>query len=185
MKYNPRVALYVYVFHFGCKAVVVVKVFRLYYSHSGQVNARTPKPFLLTITMSFHATPLDLDQPKRPYSIDLSLELERQLDNESFPPTPAPAARPQSMDQHVLASLIRTLRTTVEDVTKDRDELHEQVTKLMSDKKGADDTVLQLSIRCTRMEEELEGAKVQMREDEHSINMLRTKVEESRWASLH
>ena len=153
---------------------------------TGQGNAPTPKAFFLTTTMSVHEPiPLDLDQPKRPYSIDLSLELEHQLDNESFPPTPAPAARPQSMDQHVLASLIRTLRTTVEEVTKDRDDLREQVTKLMSDKRVADDAVLQLSTRCTHMEEELEGAKAQMKEDEHSINMLRTKVEESRWASLH
>jgi len=119
-------------------------------------------------------------RPNRPYSIDLSLELERQLDNESQPSTPAPAGRPQSMDQHVLASIVRQLRVTVDEVTKERDELREQVAILESDKIGAEDKLLQFSNRCTQMEEELEGTRMKMREDEHSINMLRTKVEESR-----
>ena len=70
----------------------------------------------------------------------------------------------------------------MDEVTKERDELRQQVTKLESDKTGAEDMLSQVSTRCAQMEEELEGTKMKMREDEHSITMLRTKVEESRWA---
>jgi hypothetical protein len=147
-----------------------------------QGNAPAAQPLRLTNhIMSIHEhSPQDVIQPNRPCSIDLSLELERQLDDESLPPTPAPAGRPQSMDQHVLASIVRQLRVTVDEVTKERDELRQQVSKLESDKTGAEDMLSQVSTRCAQMEEELEATKMKMREDEHSITMLRTKVEESR-----
>jgi len=48
--------------------------------------------------------------PNRPHSIDLTLELERQLDNESLPPNSPRNARPQSLDTHVLASIVTQLR---------------------------------------------------------------------------
>jgi predicted RNase H-like nuclease (RuvC/YqgF family) len=135
--------------------------------------------------MSVHeSVPQKIDQPKRPYSIDLSLELERQLDNESLPPTPAPEARPQSMDQHVLASIVCQLRATVEELTKECDQLRKQVTKLECEKAGAEHSLLQFSNKCTQMEAELERTQSRMKEDEHSINMLRTKVEESRCVSF-
>jgi DNA repair exonuclease SbcCD ATPase subunit len=136
--------------------------------------------------MSIHEPTIqeDIDQPKRPYSIDLSLELEHQLDNESLPPTPSAAKRPPSLDQHVLASIVLQLRKTVEDLTKERDGLFERLAKLESDKTEAEDSLQLFSTRCTQLEEELEEAKTKMKDDEHSINMLRTKVEESRLASF-
>jgi hypothetical protein len=156
-------------------------------------------PFSLSTTMSIQ----DIDQPRRPYSIDLSLELEHQLNNESLPPTPAPLTnnqkttasgscdddidhrnRPQSMDQYVLTSIIRGLNATVADVTKERDELREQLAKSESGKTGAENSLLQFSTRCKQMEQELEEARTKMKDDEHSISMLRTKVEESRLASI-
>lgn len=125
----------------------------------------------------------DSEQPKRPYSIDLSLELERQLDNESLPPTPAPTAltaRPASLDQTVLASIIHQLQNSLTEVTKERDDLWEKLAKANGDKGGMEETLQQFSYKCEKMEEELEEAKAKMRDDEHAISMLRTKVEESR-----
>lgn len=136
--------------------------------------------------MSSHEPSMqDFDQPDRPSSIDLSIELERQLDNESLPPTPAPAKRPQSMDQHVLASIVRQLRATVDGVTKERDELREQLSQLELVKAGTEDLLLRFSTRCTQVEGELAEAKIKMKDDEDSINLLRTKVEESRLAFSH
>src|ERR1700761_2569733 len=62
----------------------------------------------------------------RPHSIDLTLELERQLESESIPASPtAPnaAVRPQSLDTQVLASLVTTLRVDVTNLSKERDTL--------------------------------------------------------------
>jgi chromosome segregation ATPase len=88
------------------------------------------------------------------------------------------------MDQYVLASIIRGLNATVADVTKERDELREQLAKSESGKTGAENSLLQFSTRCKQMEQELEEARTKMKDDEHSISMLRTKVEESRLASI-
>ena len=122
----------------------------------------------------------DEDLKTRPYSIDLSLELERQLDNESLPPTPAPPIRPQSIDQTVLTSLVVQLRQTLAEITSDRDQLREKLVRAETDKNGAEEALHQFTTKCALIEDELEAAKVKMRDDEHAISMLRTKVEESR-----
>ena len=64
----------------------------------------------------------------RPSSIDLSLELERQLEIDSLPNTPdVPntrfSERPQSLDPQVLASIVTQLRSSLTDVSKERDSL--------------------------------------------------------------
>lgn len=119
-------------------------------------------------------------EPKRPYSIDLSLELEHQLETDSLPPTPAAKGRPASYDQNVVASVIQQLQTDVERLTRERDDLREELVRVDADKSGVQETLLQFSAKCEWMEEELEAAKAKMQDDEHAINMLRTKVEESR-----
>lgn len=126
------------------------------------------------------SSPQAQEGPKRPYSIDLSLELEHQLENESLPPTPAFKGRPASYDQNVVASVIQQLQTDVEHLTRERDDLRDQLSRADADKGGIQETLLQFSAKCEQMEEELEAAKVKMRDDEHAISMLRTKVEESR-----
>lgn len=130
--------------------------------------------------MSTHDLAQDDQQRNRPYSIDLSLELERQLDNESLPPTPAAPIRPQSIDQTVLTSLVIQLRGTLSEVTSERDHLRTQLAKAESDKTGAEEALHQFTTKCAQMEDELEAAKAKMADDELAINMLRTKVEESR-----
>jgi hypothetical protein len=121
------------------------------------------------------------EQPNRPYSIDLSLELERQLDNESRPSTPPPAERPASLDQVVLTSIVQQLQKDVGVVTKERDTLKAELSKAESDKQGLQAILDQISTKYEKMEEELEKAKTKMLDDEHAISMLRTKVEESRY----
>ena len=119
-------------------------------------------------------------EPKRPYSIDLSLELEHQLESESLPPTPAAKGRPASYDHNVVASVIQQLQTDVERLTIERDDLRDELARADADKGGIQETLLQFSAKCEQMEEELAAAKAKMRDDEHAISMLRTKVEESR-----
>ncbi|KAH7927872.1 hypothetical protein BV22DRAFT_1193300 [Leucogyrophana mollusca] len=122
------------------------------------------------------------DLKPRPYSIDLTLELERQLDNESLPPTsPTDATgRPHSLDPHVLASIITQLRSSLVDVSRERDDLAQTLSETRAREAGLTDTLNHMTDKYTRMEEELETAKAKSKDDEDAIAMLRTKVEESR-----
>ncbi|KAI0820378.1 hypothetical protein BC628DRAFT_1330594 [Trametes gibbosa] len=119
----------------------------------------------------------------RPTSIDLTLELERELDNESLPNSPNPP-RPQSLDTHVLASIVTQLRLSLEEVTKDRDTLVEQVAEARTREGGLKEALDHVTDKCIRMESDLENAASQRKEDEETISMLRTKVEESRRALM-
>ncbi|KAG1876622.1 hypothetical protein DFJ58DRAFT_755290 [Suillus subalutaceus] len=112
------------------------------------------------------------DDPPRPFSIDLTLELERQLDNESNPNSPVDATgRPHSLDSHVLASIVTQLRLSLSDVTRERDELSQTVVELRAREAETADTLEQ---------EELDNARTKIKDDEDTISILRTKVEESR-----
>jgi hypothetical protein len=84
------------------------------------------------------------------------------------------------MDQVVLASIVQQLQKDVENVTKERDKLQEQLIKAESDKQGLQETLDQLSPKYEKLKEELEHANEKREDDEHAISMLRTKVEESR-----
>jgi len=131
--------------------------------------------------MSVHE--LQHDDPllshKRPYSIDLTLELEHQLENESLPPTPA-HRRQQSLDPNVLASIVMQLRHSLAEVSDERDKLLHQLSEAQSQESYLKDTVQNISEKCTRLQDELEAAKEKIKDDEDAIAMLRTKVEESR-----
>lgn len=87
------------------------------------------------------------------------------------------------MDQVVLASIVQQLQKDVENVTKERDKLQEQLIKAESDKQGLQETLDQLSPKYEKLKEELEHANEKMQDDEHAISMLRTKVEESRYVN--
>ncbi|THH32374.1 hypothetical protein EUX98_g1823 [Antrodiella citrinella] len=153
----------------------------------------TPYTFYFSI-MSLHDIAEDehydvASESKRPHSIDLTLELERQLDNESLPPnSPAPhlrsQSRPQSLDPHVLASIVTQLRLNVEEVTKERDELahlYAEAQASQSEMKAALDAV---SERCLALESQLAIAIEKQQEDADAVTMLRGKLEDSRRALM-
>lgn len=122
-------------------------------------------------------------EPNRPTSIDLTLALERELDNESLPNSPNPP-RPQSLDTHVLASIVTQLRLSLAEVTKERDTLSEQLAEAQTREGGLKEALEHVTDKCLRCENELEGAAAKRQEDEETISMLRTKVEESRYVAL-
>lgn len=137
---------------------------------------------------------------RRHFSIDLSLELERQLDMEAYPPTPPPDGtessdsrqdssaatgipKHQSLDPHVLAHIIQQLRQSLSEVTKDRDELQQAVASTSSREAEMKDALQLMTDKAQAMETELEDARQKIRDDEDAISMLRNKVEESRWVT--
>lgn len=120
------------------------------------------------------------DSPHRPHSIDLTLELERQLESESLPTSPQAANRPQSLDSSVLASIVTQLRFSLEEVTKERDALVALLEQSTSKHADLQDSLQFATDRATSLEEKLSVAHDKHKEDEEAISMLRTKVEESR-----
>jgi hypothetical protein len=124
----------------------------------------------------------DESRHNRPYSIDLTLELEHQLENDAFPPAlthPSNLSR-QSLDPNILASLIIQLRHSLAEVTGERDELLHRLSEARNQETSLTDTLRDVSEKCTRLQDELEAAKQKAKDDEDAITMLRAKVEESR-----
>lgn len=122
------------------------------------------------------------DPQERPSSIDLTLELERQLDNESLPPpTPSDPERPQSLDQQVLAHIVTNLRSSLAEATRHRDELAKALSQLQAREKDATDTLAHMTDKCSQLQEQLDTANSKAKDDENTISLLRTKVEESRY----
>ncbi|KAG6335810.1 hypothetical protein ID866_3288 [Astraeus odoratus] len=121
------------------------------------------------------------DTGRRPYSIDLTLELEQQLENESNPPSsPAATGRPQSIDTNVLASIITQLRTSLTDVTRERDELARSLSEIRAREADMKDALAHLSEKCSNLQDQVDKASEREKEDENTISVLRGKVEESR-----
>ncbi|KAJ7090582.1 hypothetical protein C8R43DRAFT_964809 [Mycena crocata] len=129
---------------------------------------------------------------KRHYSIDLSLELERQLDEESFPPTPAfPQQKtPQQpernimqmpdIDPHVLAHIISQLRHQLADMTKERDDLLVMLSTANTKEAELEDALQHITEKAMALDEALSDSRKKNTDDAEAISMLRTKVEESR-----
>ncbi|KAF8519675.1 hypothetical protein JB92DRAFT_2710294 [Gautieria morchelliformis] len=119
-------------------------------------------------------------------SIDLSLELERQLDSESLPGTPAFHTHPKdldnrtSLDPHVLAHIVTQLRDSVTYITRERDDLVHQLAESHSREAEFKDSLALLTERCASLETGLEAARKKSQDDDEAISMLRSKVEESR-----
>ncbi|KAG9312895.1 hypothetical protein JVU11DRAFT_6328 [Chiua virens] len=121
------------------------------------------------------------DTRDRPYSIDLTLELERQLDNESLPPsTPIDTKRPQSLDPQVLSHIITNLTSSLADATRQRDELAKSFFEIQAREKDLTDTLTHMTDKCSELQEALDTANSKAKDDEYTVSILRTKVEESR-----
>ncbi|KAK7031355.1 hypothetical protein R3P38DRAFT_2923057 [Favolaschia claudopus] len=132
------------------------------------------------------------DKPNR-YSIDLSLELEHQLDMESPLPTPANPAqshqqRPSmdmpfklpDIDPHVLAHIISGLRHQLADMTKERDDLVVLIDTAHKKEAELQDALQHITDKAMDLDEALSEARRQNKDDTEAISLLRTKVEESR-----
>lgn len=135
------------------------------------------------------------------FSIDLSLELERQLNMESQPSTPSydvtahnvndathsAAAMANKESQHygkpdpdVLAHIVIQMRQSLVEVTKERDELVRMLAQANTEDANTKDALQLMTEKATMAEEELDLARKKTREDEEQIVLLRAKVEESR-----
>ncbi|TDL23714.1 hypothetical protein BD410DRAFT_786979 [Rickenella mellea] len=121
----------------------------------------------------------------RPNSIDMSLELERQLMNDE-PLSPisqhskSGPGRPISLDPHVLSTIVANLRQSLVEVTKERDELVESVAEGHAREAELKEALSIVSEKCNGLEEEALHLRKKSQEDDDAIAMLRTKVEESR-----
>ena len=121
----------------------------------------------------------------RPSSIDLSLELERQLEIDSLPNTPdVPntrfSERPQSLDPQVLASIVTQLRSSLTDVSKERDSLARTLSEVEEREANLKDALHTVSERCLNLERELTAATEKAKEETDAVTMLRGKLEDSR-----
>ena len=136
----------------------------------------------------------DLAQHNR-FSIDLSLELERQLNLESPLPSAsyedtahaAKGAADSDEEQHydkpdpdVLAHIVTHMRKSLADITKERDELVRMLANANTQDANTQDALQLMTEKATSAGEELDIARKKMREDEEQIVLLRAKVEESR-----
>jgi len=158
-------------------------------SSSGGLGAQASSP---TPTKA----PEQLGGPKH-FSIDLSLELERQLELEGSSPPTTPSAsesshsrsyphaqpNPNTLDPQILVHIVTGLRKTVEDLTKERDDLVNLFESSTTREATLQDTLALMTEKATDYEEELSAAKKKIKEDEEAISLLRNKVEESRWVS--
>lgn len=134
------------------------------------------------------------------FSIDLSLELERQLNMESPPVTPsydvtahsvnalaAAASKDVHSPQHqgkpdpdVLAHIITHMRNSLVEITKERDDLVRMLAEANDQEAHTKDALRLMTEKASSAEEELDVARTKIREDEDQIVLLRAKVEESR-----
>ncbi|KIP05475.1 hypothetical protein PHLGIDRAFT_19689 [Phlebiopsis gigantea 11061_1 CR5-6] len=126
------------------------------------------------------------DYPQRT-SIDLTLELERQLDSESLPTSPADPRfhiDPLALDSSVLASLVTQLRLSVVEVEKERDELKAKLNEAQRKGSGLEDALESASDKCALLEEQLAAAITKSQEEQDAVIMLRGKLEDSRRALM-
>lgn len=129
------------------------------------------------------------------FSIDLSLELERQLNMESpvvsssyEDITHAEKIATDSNEEHhyskpdpdVLAHIVTHMRKSLLDMTKERDELVKMLANANSQDADTKDALQLMTEKATSAGEELDIARKKIREDEDQIVLLRAKVEESR-----
>src|SRR4051794_13819728 len=114
--------------------------------------------------MSAHNVDGSDDETRRPYSIDLALELEQQLGDESE--LSSPAHRPPPFDPHILANLVMQLRHSVAEITKERDELSRLLTTATSQNAELNDNLHYMTNKCSVMEMQLEEAKKKIADEE-------------------
>ncbi|KAH8116353.1 hypothetical protein DFH11DRAFT_1853034 [Phellopilus nigrolimitatus] len=124
----------------------------------------------------------------RPSSIDMALNLERQLDAEHDPDhgngdadaEGEASTRPVSLDPLVLSSIVANLRAELARVSRERNDLVDALAASPSREAELREALALLTERCAALEAELERLRRKSQDDDDAINMLRTKVEESR-----
>jgi hypothetical protein len=139
------------------------------------------------------------------FSIDFSIELERQLETmeASAPTSPSAVAHDadagkvaggdggveavleghpdkELLDPEILAHIVTQLRQSLSEMTKERDELIKMLAHANAEEANVKDALQLMTEKATEVEEELGEAKKRMKEDEEQIVLLRAKVEESR-----
>ncbi|KZV92023.1 hypothetical protein EXIGLDRAFT_769417 [Exidia glandulosa HHB12029] len=116
-------------------------------------------------------------------SIDESLELEHALAQAEgdVPPSPSAAA---FLDPQILADLIIQLRSSLANMTSERDELITELAASQTREAELHDALDQAREGRKTAQTELEKARKTHTEDEEAIGMLRAKVEESRRALM-
>ncbi|TFK26170.1 hypothetical protein FA15DRAFT_616175 [Coprinopsis marcescibilis] len=148
--------------------------------------AESTQPALFEAPTSAGAQPVS---DRKHFSIDLSLELERQLEMESPPPTPArdltsavedTQQKHEALDPEILAHLVMQLRQSLSVISKERDELAKLLAASHNKEATLNDALQLMTEKATETGEELDQARKKMREDEEAIVLLRAKVEESR-----
>ena len=102
-------------------------------------------------------THMNEDTRDRPSSIDLSLELERQLEIDSVPNTPDAihtrmSERPESLDPQVLASIVTQLRLSLENATKERDGLAHVLAEVQEREANLKDALPHLDVRLAPLQ---------------------------------
>ncbi len=140
-------------------------------------------PYTHMFSDGYGDEPPNLIHSASPHSIDLTLELEQQLDDESTPSSPAFShnrSRPQSLDPNVLASIITQLRLSLTGVAKERDELSAMLAETQSNELSMKDALHHLAEKCVRLETDLTASQDKNQEDADAISMLRGKLEDSR-----
>ncbi|KAF9048212.1 hypothetical protein BDZ89DRAFT_1089131 [Hymenopellis radicata] len=144
--------------------------------------------FAVPPTAASDAFPQTRGHSRRPFSIDLSLELEHQLEMDSLPSSPAHNATTHedtqpihdSLDPQILAHIVMQLRQNLADMTKERDDLLQLVAKSTAKEAELNDALQHMTDKATDLDESYAEAKRKLKDDEEAISMLRTKVEESR-----
>ncbi|KIL65533.1 hypothetical protein M378DRAFT_186398 [Amanita muscaria Koide BX008] len=118
------------------------------------------------------------------FSIDLSLELEHQLESMESSSVHNAAAdtkeKHESLDPHVLAHIIMQLRHSLTEMTKERDELVKALAAALSKEAELNDGLQLMTDKASNLEEDLAEAKKKVQEGEEAVALLRSKVEESR-----
>ncbi|KLO13300.1 hypothetical protein SCHPADRAFT_928676 [Schizopora paradoxa] len=145
--------------------------------------------------ISSSATTIHVDSIKlghdRVTSIDMALELERQLHSEQDEHDaheddalnanqPSQANEETSPDPLILATIITNLRTELAEVIAERDSLAEIVSTTDVRESELRNALALVTGKATALEEELAVLKLKNTADEETIAVLRSKVEESR-----
>ena len=137
----------------------------------------------------------------RAHSIDMSIELEHQLQlEEEFTTTTTTTntttattnttamvePRTVEMDQRVsldpvvLSGIVANLRESMEELTKERDVLADTLGQAHAREADLKEALALVTERCEKVEAEVEGLRKKSQDDEEAISLLRSKVEESR-----
>ena len=183
----------------GQLAPSAINVFNDNHENSHHIEFEAPSSAGLDLEHRLQITE-DLVKHGR-FSIDLSLELERQLNMESQPGTPIhdgtmdavkdAAVRGYPSPQHrgkpdpdVLAHIVTNIRKSLVEMTKERDELLKMLTSANNQDANTQDALQLMSEKASSAEEELDIARKKIKEDEEQIVLLRAKVEESRYVII-